>query len=112
MSFRAFNPTGPTIKLVAATTAPTGLQAIGAPPANQYRIHNAGTTTAFIAFGTSAGSAQTNAVTPTGAGASSKNSYPLPSNAVEVFTAPLNCFWSAICASGTDDLYITPGEGL
>lgn len=114
MSFRAFNATGPTILVVGATSAPTGLQAAssGAPPAHEYRVHNAGTVTAFISFGTSAGTAQTNAVVPTGAGASAKNSYPLPAGFVEVFTAPPDCYWSAITGSGTANIFVTPGDGL
>lgn len=114
MSFRAFNPTGPTVLVVGATSAPTGLQASssGAPAAEQYRVYNAGTVVAYIAFGVDAATAQSNAVVPTGGGASAKNSYPLASGATEVFSAPLNIFWSAITSSSTANIFITPGKGL
>lgn len=114
MSFRAFNPYGPTILVAAATSAPTGLQAAssGAPQSEQYRVYNAGSTTVFIAFGVDASSAQSNAVIPTGASSNAKNSYPIAPGIPEIFTAPKNCFWSAIMASGTASIYITPGMGL
>lgn len=113
-AFRTFDATGPTVLVAGASTAPSGVQALssGASPAEQYRIHNAGTVTAFIAYGTSAGTAQSNCVIPTGSGANSKRSMPLPSGATEVFTAPLDCYWSAITASGTASIYVTPGMGL
>lgn len=113
-AFRTFDMTGPTVKVAGASTAPSGVQvlSVGAPKAEQYRIHNAGTVTAFIAYGISAGTAQSNAVIPTGSGASSKSSFPLPAGWVEVITAPLDCYWSAITAAGTADIYITPGMGL
>lgn len=114
---RAFNPGGKTIAVAGATTAPTGGQAIAfnataSSHTNQYRIHNAGTVTAFIASGVDASTAQTNSVIPTGTGASSKDSYPIVAGGVEVWSFPPNTFFSAITASGTATIYITPGSGL
>jgi len=109
-----FKPLGKTIKVAGAGTAPTG---IAAPTENagsgaeQYRAHNAGLVTAHIAVGQTAALAQTNAVIPTGGGANSKNSFPLPAGAVEVFTLPPDSFFSAITPSSTADIFITPGRG-
>ena len=110
---RAFNPTGPTV-LVSGSISPVALQvlSVGAPPANNYRIHNAGTDTVYIAFGVDASTAAANAVIPTGSGANAKNSYPLPTGAVEVFTALQNCYWAARIAAGTASVFVTPGAGL
>lgn len=111
--FRCFNPTGKTIVVAGATTAPSGVQAPSdVSTTTQFRLHNAGTVTAFIAFGVDASTAQTNAVIPTGTGANSKYSFPLPPGFAEVFSAPNATFWSAITASGTASIYITPGSGL
>src|SRR6266705_6312442 len=114
MTIRAFNPTGKTVAVAGATTAPAGVQVLsaGAPAAHQYRVHNAGAVTAFVSFDIDATTAQTDAVIPTGSGANSKLAIPLPSGAVEVLTALPDCYWSAITASSTATVYITPGEGL
>lgn len=108
---RPFNPSGPTINVDAATSAPAGLQASGVR-AEQYRIQNNGTVTAFVAFGDDASEAQSNAVIPTGGGNNAKNSFPLPAGAIEVISGPIDCYWSAITASGTAEIYITPGKGI
>ena len=111
---RAFDAYGPTILVAAAASAPTGVQASssGAPKAEQWRIHNAGTATVFIAYGVDAATAQANAVIPTGTGANSKRSYPLVAGGTEVFSAPIDTYWSAIIGTGTASVYITPGRGL
>lgn len=114
MSFRAFNPTGPTVKVAGATTAPSGVQvpSTGGMKAEQYRVYNSGSVTAYIAFGADASSAQSNAVIPTGSGSNAKNSYPLAAGATEVFSALTDCYWSAITSSSTADVFVTPGLGL
>lgn len=108
---RPFNMTGPTVLVAGAGTAPTGVQAlaVGATPAENYRIQNNGTVTAFVAFGKDASTAQTNAVIPTAG--NSKNSFPVPPGAIEVVSANVDCYWSAITATGTASVYVTPGMG-
>lgn len=112
----AFTPGGKTIKVAGTDAAPAGIQAVKDGKSKipvQFRIHNAGPNTAFYAFGEDATTAQSNAVIPTGAGANAKPSYPLPSGAIEVISAPVDSYWSAICAATeTAAIYITPGRGL
>jgi hypothetical protein len=115
MASYPFFPTGKTVAFTASTTAPSG---VVAPSSNalavelQYRIHNSGTATVFIAFGATAALAQARAVIPTGTGSNSKDSYPLVAGAVEVFSAPANSCWSGIIATGTASIYVTPGAGF
>ena len=109
-----FEPTGPTIKVAGDTTSPSGITTTsrGGSINMQYRIHNNGLVTAYYAFGVDAGTAQTNAAIPTGSGANAKDSYPIGAGALEVLTAPRGTFWSAITASSTADVFVTPGGGI
>jgi hypothetical protein len=111
----SFSPTGKTVLVAGATSAPTALQ-VSASTVNeagvQYRIHNAGTVTAFIAFGATAAAALANAVIPTGSGSNAKDSYPLPGGSIEVLSAYPNAFFTAITGTSTASIYITPGKGL
>ena len=65
------------------------------------RVHNAGSVTAFLAFGTS-----DVAATSTG--------LPLPAGIVELLNAESNTYAAAICstAGGTATIYLTKGEGF
>jgi hypothetical protein len=108
---KAFSPTGKTILVVAAVSAPTGVQCpeIGTTSGYQFRIHNAGTTLAFLSFGATAGEAQSNAVIPTG---TPQNSIALPAGIVEILSFPIGSFFSAIISASTANIYITPGKGI
>lgn len=100
---KPFTPGAVTAKVTAATTSAEGKVADGVG-IKQLRLHNAGTVTAFLAFG------KDNTVDATLAAA-----MPLPSGAVEVisFQPDGNAIWlSAITASGTADIYVTPGQGI
>jgi len=112
MYMKPLSPRGKTIVVAAATTAPTGVTApeFGTTGGYQFRIHNAGTVTAFLAHGASAAEAQTNAVIPTAG--TSEFGIPIPPGIVEVLSFPVGCFFSAITASGTTTIYITPGAGV
>lgn len=114
MRVKAFSPDGNTVKITADVTAPTGVQVPenSTDSTHQIRVHNSGLVTAFLAWGITAGAAQSAAVIPTGSGANAKASYPLPAGIVEVFTAPINSYFSAITASGTADIFITSGNGI
>lgn len=118
MYLTPFNPTGNTVNVDAATTASTGLL-VGtatstrlAGQSGQYLIHNAGSVTAWLAFGTDAATAEAAAVIPTGGGASAKAAIPAPPGSLFVITAPPGSFWSGITASSTAEVYITPGKGV
>lgn len=108
---KPLSPRGKTILVVAATTAPTGVLApeSGTVGGYQFRLHNAGTVTAYLAYGATAGEAQTNAVIPTG---TPQYGIPLPAGIVEVLSFPVGCYFSAITASGTANIFITPGAGV
>ena len=108
---KPLSPRGKTVMITAATSAPLGVQCqeIGTNGGYQFRIHNAGTVTAYLAFGASDSEAQTNAVIPTG---TPQYGIPLPAGIVEVLSFPVNCYFSAITASGTADIFITPGAGV
>lgn len=114
MLTKAFSPTGKTILVDGATSAPSGIQAPeeGTGGGFQYRIFNAGTVTAFLAVGTTAGEAQTNAVIPTGGGSNSKSVVALPAGITEVLSFPMNSYFSAITATDSASIYIVPGKGL
>jgi hypothetical protein len=109
---KPFSPRGKTVIVAAATTAPTGIQVgeIGTVGGYQFRIHNAGTVTAYIAFGASAADAQTNAVIPTAG--TPQYGIPLPAGIVEVLSFPIGSYLSAITASGTADIFVTQGAGV
>ena len=112
MQLLSWAPVGKTLLVAADTTAPVGTQAITSPCAGgfQYRVCNNGTVTVFYAWSkTSGAAAAALAVIPT---ATSQDSYPLPPGAVEVVTAPADAYFSAITASGTASVFITPGRGL
>lgn len=91
---------------ISATTSSANV-AIGKPPtgAFQIRVHNAGSSTAFIAKGTS--SSVTAATT----------GLPVPSGAIEVLTlnntekSPIT-HMAAITATGTATVYFTTGAGI
>lgn len=108
MSTLPFLPTGPTVLVAAATTAPDGVQAGTA--ASEFRLQNNGNSTAFIAIGATAALAKANAVVPTAG--SAKSCFPLPPGAIEILTFEPGSFFSAITESGSSDVYVTPGRGV
>lgn len=108
MSTNAFTPLGNTVTFLAATTAPTAVQALSnSLGGNQYRIINAGVNTVFLGIGPSATAAAANAVVVT----SSQSAYPLLPGTDEVLTFAPNWYFSGITSTGTAQVYITPGDG-
>lgn len=108
-----FLQNGATCAITAATSAPTAVQilptftsALG--PRNQFRVINAGTEIAFLGTGPTAALAVVNAAPVTTTG----NAIPMLPGAVEIFSLVPDWFFTARTASGTSQLYITPGEGL
>jgi hypothetical protein len=51
-------------------------------------------------------------VIPTGVGANSTTVLPLLPQTDEILSFVPNAYFTAITASGTADLYITPGDGM
>jgi len=111
--FTPFLQNGATRAVTANTTAPAAVQILPTftstiNPRNQFRMVNAGTNVAFVGAGPTAALAVANAapVTTTGDG------IPMLPGAVEIFSFPATWYFTARTASGTSQIYITPGEGL
>ena len=107
MGIMAFTPMGNTVTFLAAATPPTPVQAksttIGG---TQYRIHNSGNAIVYIGFGDTANAATT-------AANASINGFTMTmvAGSVEVFTFNANQYVTAATASGTSQVYVTPGDG-
>lgn len=109
MGINAFTRTGNTITFTAATTAPTPVQCPSTTlGGNQYRIINTGTVVVFLGYGTTSSDASNNATVITTTGLS----LPLLPSTDEILSFVPNAYFTAITASGTAQIYITPGDGL
>ena len=109
MGLNAFTKTGNTVTFVANTSAPTPVQCLSTTlGGNQYRVINTGTITVFLGYGTTSAEATNNAVVVT----SSQTAFPLLPSTDEILTFVPNAYFTAISASGTATIYITPGDGL
>jgi hypothetical protein len=106
MYTKAFSPTGPTVTVTAATSAPSGVQVpeVGTNAGYQFRIHNGGSVIAYLGVGSTAGAAQSAALVASG--------IPIPAGVVEVLSFPVGSYFSAITGSSTAAVYLTPGKGL
>jgi len=114
MGINAFTPLGKTVKLVAASTAPSPVQVPSTSlGGNQYRVINLSSNTAcFLAFAQASADATANCVIPTGVGANSTAVLTLLPQTDEILSFVPNAYFTAITVSGTADLYICPGDGL
>lgn len=114
MGIQAFTSCGKTVKLVAATTAPTPVQVPSTTlGGNQYRVINLSTDTAcFLAYAQESADAASNCVIPTGDGANSTAVLAVLPSTDEILSFAPNAYFTAITISGTADLYIVPGDGL
>lgn len=114
MGINAFTITGNTCKLTAATSAPTPIQVSSVTlGGNQYRVTNSSTSVGcFLSFASSAATATTNCVIPTGDGVNSQRVVYIAPNTVEIISFVPNAYFTAITGSSTADLYIVPGDGL
>lgn len=103
-----FTPSGNTVTFTAATTAPTAVQAVSTTlGGNQYRILNAGSVVAFLGIGTTADAANAAATTVTSSG----SAIPLLAGTDEIISFAPNAYFTAVTASSTAVIYITPGDG-
>lgn len=107
MGIMPFTPMGNTVTFTAATTAPTPVQALSTTVGGtQYRVHNSGNVAIYIGFGSTANAATAMAnTTPTG------STITMVPSSVEVFTFNANQYFTAVTASGSSVVYVTPGDG-
>ena len=114
MGINAFTVLGKTVKLTAASTAPTPVQVPSTTlGGNQYRVINlSADTPCFLAYAQNAADATTNCVIPTGDSANSQPVLTLLPQTDEILSFVPNAYFTAITSSGTADLYICPGDGL
>jgi hypothetical protein len=107
-----FQPMGKTTR-INVTTAANTVAILSDSPANQVRIHNGTGTEVFIRLGIS----NTDDVVIPTAGTPAYG-FVVHNNTTNIFTAPKQAsntavlYVSAIVASGTATVYVTPGEGL
>lgn len=108
-----FTPAGNTVAILAASTAPTPVQinstVLGS---STYRITNVGNVAVYLGFGTDATTAATNATIPTSG--TPTLAQPLLPTATEVFNPAIGSviYITASTASGSAQIYVTPGEGM
>lgn len=107
-----FQVQGKTTRINVTTTANT-VSILADSPCNQVRIHNGTAADVFVRLGTAS---TEDAVIPV-AGTPAYG-FVIHNNGTVIMTAPKQCsnvaalYVSAIVASGTATLYVTPGEGL
>lgn len=114
MGINAFTYTGNTCVMTAATSAPTPIQVSSLTlGGNQYRITNQSTSVGcYLAYGSTAATATTNCVIPTGDGANSSRTIYIAPSTVEIISFVPNAYFTAITSSGSAVLAIVPGDGL
>ena len=109
MSTNAFTRTGNTVVFTAATSAPSPVQCLSTTlGGNQYRIINAGSVTVFLGYGVVSSDASNNATVVTTTGPA----YPLLAGTDEILTFVPNAYFTGTTATGTTNIYITPGDGM
>ena len=109
MSIHAFVPQGNTITFLAATVAPSAVQAVGTGlSAQRYRVINAGVNLVFLGFGTTASEATAAAAVVTTTG----KAIPLLPGTDEVLTFLPNAWFTGVTSTGNAQIYITPGVGV
>ncbi len=110
----AFAPLGNTVVVAAASSAPTGVQALvngrlDAQGTGQYRIINSSANLVFLGVGPTAAIATANAVAPV-AGTPTDAIVLLP-NSVHILRFGRDSFFSGL-ASSSSTVYIVQGEGI
>ena len=109
MGTNAFQRTGNTVVFLAATTAPTPVQAVSTTlGGNQYRIINSGLVTVFLGYGANAAAASAAATVVTTSG----EAIPILPGTDEILTFVPNAYFTGITISGTANVYVTCGDGM
>lgn len=100
-STNAFQITGPTQKIATSTSSAATALNVSGQYANQVELNNQSAINIFVELGLSTQAA------------SLTTSYPVFPGQCKVISVPANTTHiAAIAASGTPDLYVTPGRGL
>lgn len=105
----AFAPTGNTVNFLGNTSAPTAVQCSSNSGSTQYEVVNTGNVAVFMGVGATATAAGTHAAIP---GANSSPAIALLPTSQKVFTFNANVYFTGITASGTANVYVTPGDGI
>jgi hypothetical protein len=109
MSTQAFTRTGNTVVFVAASTAPSPVQAVSTTlGGNNYRIINSGNVTVFLGYGQDSSNATSNAAVVSTTGAA----VPLLPGTDEILSFVPNAYFTGATSSGTASVYIIPGDGM
>ena len=109
----AFSPMGNTVVIAAANVAPNAVQAISSTiGGNNYRLINAGNVTVFLGVGGTAATANSNAVVISSSGTNSACCVPILSGTDEILSFVPNAWFTGITASGSANVYVTPGDGI
>ncbi len=113
MGLNAFSPSGNTVTFLAATSAPTAIQAATSGNAScQYEIITApGNVTVFMGAGKTAAAAANNAVALAGNVVTSASLVLLPGTD-KVLTFPPGWYFTGITSAGNCTVYVTPGDGM
>lgn len=115
MSMQPFTPTGPTIMVAAATSAPQPTRCVSGGSINSYtyRVANPeANETIWYSMEETPQNALANAAIPTGGGTNAKSAMPLPAGGVEVVRGPQGAFFSGITRVAAANLFVTPGDGI
>jgi hypothetical protein len=108
MGVMAFTPMGNTVTFIAASTAPTPVQATSTTgSANQYLVQNPSAQTVFLGVGVAAANATANSANVTTTGAA----IPLLPSTTQVFSFVPGAYFTGT-ASANSTVYITPGDGI
>jgi hypothetical protein len=112
-----FAPLGQTFVVKSASSAPTGIQVkptgfYDDQAIAQYRIYNSGTSIAYLGYGLTAASAQTNAGSSSNyASGDPGDAVPIAPGSIEILRFGVDMYFSSLSATNAD-IFITPGEGL
>lgn len=107
MGIMAFTPMGNTVTFLAAATPPAPVQALSTTiGGTQYRVHNSGNVVVYLGFG-----GTSNAATTAANASINGQTMTMVPGSVEIFTFNANQYVTAATASGTSQVYITPGDG-
>ena len=108
----AFSPMGNTVVIAAGTTQPAPAQVVSTTiGGNNYRLINAGNVTVFLGVGVTSATANSNAVV---LNSSTTNAFTVPilSGTDEILSFAPNSWFTGITASGSANVYVTPGDGI
>jgi hypothetical protein len=109
MGTNAFQKTGNTVVFLAASTAPTPVQAVSTTlGGNQYRMINSGLVTVFLGYGANAAAASAAATVVTTSG----EAIPILPGTDEILTFVPNAYFTGITISGAANVYVTCGDGM